>query len=49
MEREEDEKPKRKPCHICHGNSYIERPNGETFDCPNRACEYGYITIKEQK
>lgn len=38
----------RHACHVCHGMGHIERPNGDTIDCPVRRCENGYITIKKE-
>ena len=32
-----------KTCNICHGMGVRERPNGDTFDCPNRSCNNGFI------
>jgi hypothetical protein len=40
--------PKRVVCHICHGMGVKEKPNGETFDCPNRSCNNGFIIIKNK-
>jgi hypothetical protein len=42
-----DAAPQRVVCHICHGMGLKEKPNGDTFDCPNRSCNNGYIIIKE--
>lgn len=47
--RDDEEKPKKKACHICHGMGHTERANGEVVDCPNSKCEYGFVTIKERK
>lgn len=44
--KEDEAAPKRVTCHICHGMGVKERPNGDTFDCPNRSCDNGYIIIK---
>ena len=33
---------KLKTCHICHGMGVIEKPNGDTIECP--ACKgKGYL------
>lgn len=40
----------RKACHICHGMGVCERPGGgDTFDCPNRACEHGFVWVNAPK
>lgn len=46
-EKKDEKAPTRVACHICHGMGVKERPNGDTFDCPNRSCDNGYIIVKE--
>jgi len=41
--KDEDEKPKKRACGVCHGMGVRERPNGDTFDCPNRSCDNGFV------
>ena len=43
--KKKDEAPKRQACHICHGMGSIERGNGDTFDCPNRSCNNGFVKV----
>jgi len=45
-EVKKDEAPERRACHICHGMGVKERPNGDTFDCPNKSCDNGFVIIK---
>lgn len=35
-------------CGQCYGMGVKERPNGDTFDCPVRNCENGYIKVKAE-
>lgn len=48
VEREPEEKPKYKACHICHGMGGIETPSGDLRDCPNRKCSNGMVQINER-
>jgi hypothetical protein len=44
-EEKKEEAPKKVACHICHGMGVKERPNGDTFDCPNRSCDNGFVKV----
>lgn len=44
--RDDEQKLTRRTCHICFGMGVKEKPNGDTIDCPNRACNNGYILVK---
>lgn len=46
LEKKEEIKYKRITCNCCHGMGLKERPNGDTFDCPIRQCESGFIKVK---
>lgn len=47
VKKEEKEfRIERKACPVCHGMGVCERPNGDTYDCPNRRCKGGFLENK---
>lgn len=47
--KKDEAPPERTACPVCHGMGVRERANGETYDCPNRSCESGFVVKRGNK